>query len=334
MHRWCTRTYTGFLFSDHEYAFATVELPRTALGSDMLLSYLLAAAALDLATAQSSAARALEYAGLAMEYYDRAAGAYRGGVGRTSCETHWIYSVLGLYMANFHLGFLQATMEFGDGRPGQQSSFLQAVRTAFAMMHSTSLAARRYSEWFFRMPYPFDVFAQIARDPAPVEMLGDETRASFARLHALNAKLHPGAPTASRAETQPLPTTPAGPPSVAAATHQFYQRNIALLESLWAEEARGLVRANFWFFPPRALCDKPEGCRVSEDMELMILLHWAVLLHQSSRYYWWVGDMGTRLMAACCDALRRTPISHEPEVKENMKWVWLQAGTSQSIVVE
>ncbi|KAK8106298.1 hypothetical protein PG999_009657 [Apiospora kogelbergensis] len=416
MHRWCTRTYTGFVSVPEDAYYFTGVLPRLALEySDVLLSTIMASAALDTAMSSTTESSRSSYASIAMEYYDKASAAFRDPALSPTPENHHILVIVSAMLVVFNLAISQmmtipssssASRELGAGGRIQIGSFhssnnrssksrLAQIEVTFGLLSSSNQLAQRHLEWLLDSPWPLRTILSLGE--ASPEILDKEHRAAAAVVAGNNSTREMASQQSAMAgySNEPMEATifvstaeehensvygemdaamgmidpqilqntqrqhrrqqhpklsimglglglDMGSMGSVAETQQqlycsfqpgsesnnymqtqadvdvsfeYYQKVITHLERFYAEDARDAVRCFLLAYPTLARRDMAEaesqsrraggggGFTPWEPLELLLLAHWALLLHRTGRLYWWVGSSGCDLVTACSDAL-------------------------------
>ncbi|KAK8127519.1 hypothetical protein PG984_008627 [Apiospora sp. TS-2023a] len=207
MHRWCTRTYTGFVAVPEDAYYCMGVLPRLALEySDVLLSTIMATAALDTAMMSATESGRSSYAHIAMQYYDKASAAFRDPALSPTPENHHILVFVSAMLVIFNLAISQITTPSsssskrpgGDGRiqigsangGGNRSSKcrLAQIEVTFGLLSSSYQLAQRHMDWLLDSPWPLRTILSLGQ--ASPDILDKEHKAVFTRLRLLNRKLH------------------------------------------------------------------------------------------------------------------------------------------------
>ncbi|KAK8010610.1 hypothetical protein PG990_009575 [Apiospora arundinis] len=210
MHRWCTRTYTGFVAVPEDAYYYMGVLPRLALEySDVLLSTMMATSALDTAMSSTAESNRNSYAKIAMEYYDKASAAFRDPALSPTPENHHILVVISAMLVVFNLAISQtptissssssSLKEFGGGGPIQfgssngsnnrsSKSRLAQIEVTFGLLSSSNQLAQKHMDWLLDSPWPLRTILSLGE--ASPEILDKEHKSVFMRLRLLNRKLH------------------------------------------------------------------------------------------------------------------------------------------------
>lgn len=332
--------------------------PRAALEHDAMLAGIMTCAAVDMAMTAPDAPRELAYARHAMRQYARASNAFSAACRRITAANHHVLVYLGVMLITYHIAFTQ----IGRRGSGHEPTILPQLGGIFSLVCNNAALARRHWDWIWNSPFPMRSHLRQAEDRAPLNELDPAVRAACGRLHALNRTLHGGGEDPDSAPFRPAHDpirrgshpTDASPLEVAAestvfslpmtvaadgvappaglgadpATYLFYRNAVTVLESLFAEEARGNLKGACLAFPAMARKHSTVGVRRSEPLELLVLMHWGVLLQMEAAYYWWIGQSGRMLVAECCSAFHRTGafFEWEPDCIASVAWARRQVG--------
>ncbi|KAK8052063.1 C6 transcription factor [Apiospora rasikravindrae] len=205
MHRWCTRTYTGFVAVPEDAYYCMGVLPRLALEySDVLLSTIMALAALDTAMASTTESSRSSYANIAMQYYDKASAAFRDPALSPTPDNHHILVFVSAMLVIFNLAVSQVTTtslqskELGGGRiqvgmsnsgsSRSSKSRLAQIEVTFGLLTSSYQLAQKHMDWLLDSPWTMRTIMSLGE--ASPDMLDKEHKAVFTRLRLLNRKLH------------------------------------------------------------------------------------------------------------------------------------------------
>lgn len=208
MHRWCTRTYTGFVAVPEDAYYCMGVLPRLALEySDVLLSTIMATAALDTAMMSATEGGRSSYAHIAMQYYDKASAAFRDPALSPTPENYHILVFVSAMLVIFNLAISQITTptsslsskgHAGDGGiqigsingGGNRSSKsrLAQIEVTFGLLSSSYQLAQKHMDWLLDSPWPLRTILSLGQ--ASPDILDKEDKAVFTRLRLLNRKLH------------------------------------------------------------------------------------------------------------------------------------------------
>ncbi|KAI1964718.1 hypothetical protein LOZ58_001405 [Ophidiomyces ophidiicola] len=283
MHHFATDTYRSLCIEDSEQHAWQIVLPRKALGYDFLMDGMLALAALHRASALPAPA-ALSYVDTALQYYNRALAPFRRALDTitpVNCEPLLAHSVittaLGLALPHTPAGGDDASRD--PRSPTEHIVFvfelLQGVGNIFIIarawlgQHEGSLFASKSDFW--------------AR--AAAAHTDDDTERALRRLAALNdAALDTAQPRAHRANQDAI------------ALLLRCCRRFVLVASIDAVLA--------WL----ALVDKGFVAAVQrrQPLPVLILMHWAVLLHQLDGQRWWARNAGRALIVELAAAVQPT----------------------------
>lgn len=208
MHRWCTRTYTGFVAVPEDAYYCMGVLPRLALEySDVLLSTIMATAALDTAmTSATESGRSL-YAHIAMQYYDKASAAFRDPALSPTPENHHVLVFVSAMLVIFNLAISQITTpsssssskgagvdgriqigSINSGSNRSSKSRLAQIEVTFGLLSSSYQLAQRHMDWLLDSPWSLRTILSLGQ--ASPDILDKEHKAVFTRLRLLNRKLH------------------------------------------------------------------------------------------------------------------------------------------------
>ncbi|KAK8080639.1 hypothetical protein PG997_008457 [Apiospora hydei] len=205
MHRWCTRTYTGFVAVPEDAYYCMGVLPRLALEySDVLLSTIMATAALDTAMTSATESSRNSYADIAMQYYDKASAAFRDPALSPTPDNHHILVFVSAMLVIFNLAVSQInttsspSKELGGGRVQigmsnsgnnrSSKSRLAQIEVTFGLLSSSYQLAQRHMSWLLDSPWPLRTIMFLGE--ASPDILDKEHKAVFTRLRLLNRKLH------------------------------------------------------------------------------------------------------------------------------------------------
>ncbi|KAK8090892.1 hypothetical protein PG994_000397 [Apiospora phragmitis] len=205
MHRWCTRTYTGFVAVPEDAYYCMGVLPHLALEhSDVLLSTIMATAALDTAMTSATENSRDSYANIAMQYYDKASAAFRDPALSPTPDNHHILVFVSAMLVVFNLAVSQITntssppKELGGGRVQNgtsnsgnnrsSKSRLAQIEVTFGLLSSSYQLAQRHMNWLLDSPWPLRTILCLGE--ASPDILDKEHKAVFTRLRLLNRKLH------------------------------------------------------------------------------------------------------------------------------------------------
>lgn len=287
-----------------------VEVPRKGLQFDCLLNGILALSSLDMAmTAQGT--QAMVYNRAAMEYYDKSIQTFREDINNITPENHDSLYFVAVMIGLINIAALQLPRD-GASVP----RVLDHIPEIFDLLRGPVVVAVRCWEWLVESTESVRIV--LAMKEASRDDLDPGTREAFARLEAINDRLHIS--TAGQPGDDPEVV-------IRVRARETYKKAIAHLERCFAEEARGLIDGFLMAFPVFAGAREfMKAVRKSDPMALLILMHFAVLLETHSKKAWWAPSVGKRLVMEISDVLEKSELTLVPQFWEAVSWARQQIG--------
>jgi len=310
IHRWTVGTYKSFCGVADDFHYLQTVLPQCALQYDYLLHGILAVSALDIATSEvpGDEARSAEYVQMAMEYYDKASVSFRQQLGNiTQDNIHCIYmfSVMALCIN------MAMTQCKGLGFDKQQS-LLDCVPVFFELGLASTSFFITYPEWMLNGPYStaLNTAAILVREPSP--KLDHSTNEAISRLKTI---IENGSAVLERTE------------------EQTYSKAVGGLYLCYVEDKKNLVKGFCIAFP--SLAGKEFTVEVGnlKPIALLILMHWAVSLHQLGESFWWARSVGLNL----AQEISATLLQLQPDLLMLREWragiQWARSGVGLPLLI-
>lgn len=307
MHRWSTSTYKGACSIPEEIHYMQYILPRAALQHPWLLDGIFAFAAFDISESSKDSASYHQYRKKALEYYNKALSGYTKVVSAsrfTPDNHHLVFSFSGFIVA--------ATLGLPQGVDGEQNVFARVLKTFdlysgviciwlldFASIMNSPYPMRAALEKKANHDNPQNVDYSLPIDQqgwsfkkAPIDRLDDATQAAFERLNAINERWH-------KTDNEPGPDNPSAP-----STWRSYKVAIFFLKDCYGEDLEASFKGYCLGFLWQAGADFTAAVKRFDQMALLVVLHWAVLLQRMARDFWWAGSLGKNLADEICKMLR------------------------------
>jgi len=303
-----------------EHPLMQVWLPAEGLKKhDFLLDQVLALAALDLAVTSSPAGAlashaAPDYAGAAVEYYDRSIAAY-GSEPSVTEENH---------LAMYCFAGLTPVIQIGlrlclPSETGGRQSALKSAKDLFELMNGAVSVAKLSWHWLKAGALPS--VTAVLNQQIQLDLLDDDTNAAIARLRSINEHMH----TSHHGKDIIGPSGSVG--------YTSYNEAIRHLEGIFAKDVDGSIRGLCMAWPSQAGDTFKWAVGQSEPFALLLLMHWGVLLDRlGGQGAWWVGETGKDLVVELSDALQcqeaKSPVTSTPEWQSGISWARQQVGLS------
>jgi hypothetical protein len=192
---------------------------------------------------------------------------------------------------------------------------------------------------------PVPIRAYLSYGFASTVALSTETRKALARLDDLNELYHsPHYQSPTRAPSDELgitnPQLSDAASIVSLAPETPFKVVVGLLQHCFAEEQRGVLRGFCFIFPGGAGAGFTAAIKASDPMALLILLHWAVLIHRAEGEFWWTKKLGQRLAIGISRAMQLSvptspsPALLTPEWSESISWVCTQLNLPEFVYTD
>ncbi|KAM0322585.1 hypothetical protein ACHAQA_009433 [Verticillium albo-atrum] len=326
MHRWSTHTYLAMTSHPEEYPLMQNIMPREALRHEFILHIMFALTSLDLAVhIAATEPEAASYIHKALDYYDSASTALHRQLqsANSNPNDHWLMYIAATANTAYHLAIFSITRG-GGGTPSQSNTALSHVVSLFDTWVRASKVGT--SDFNTLLGSPATALQSMLRLPATVDVCDADTQAAITRLYQTNDALHDA--TAFPDETRPLrPIGPAldGEPL---SKHEMYRRAVFHLGTCFAEDATGVVPSYCASFPSFTGARFARAVGEGEPMALLILMHWAVLLHRAGLQCWWVAGVGECLVGELSETLPHSEVALLQGGQEAMTWTRGQVGMS------
>ncbi|WEW61465.1 hypothetical protein PRK78_006955 [Emydomyces testavorans] len=297
MHKFSTDTYKSLCIEDSEQHAWQIVLPRKALGYDFLMNGILALASLHIATSLPPPA-ALSYIDTALEYYNMAITPFRQALDNitpVNCEPVLAHSVITTALG---IALPQMTADRDQG-----SSIIENIIFVFELLQGVGNIFKISRSWL----HEGTIFASKsdfwARPAA--ERVDDDTELALKRLATLNDDtLDTANPTQHRINQDAITLL-----------HRCFRR-FALISTIDSVLA--------WL----AMVDKGFVVAVQrqDPLSVLILMHWAVLLHELDGRRWWARNSGKSLIIELSTAFQPRSVQWD----EALRWPQRQISVQQA----
>jgi len=307
MHRWSVCTYKSFCGVADDYHYLQVILPQYALQYGFLLHGILAVSALDIATTDlhREDARSAEYVQMAMEYYDKASTSFRQQLENiTQNNIHCIY-MFSVFALCINLAMTQYTGLSFD----KHYSLLDHIPVFFDLGLASTSFYLKYPDWMQNSPFSksLSTATRLISEPSP--QLDITTEDAIKRLKSIIE--HDSA-------------------VLIASEQELYRKALKGLSLCYVEDKKNLVAGFCIAFP--TLVGKEFATEVGnmKPVALLILMHWAVLLHDYGCVTWWAKSVGYNLVKEICDTLPvlQPNLLESPDWRDGIDWARQCVGLS------
>ena len=280
LHQWSTVTYQNYCSSVvDEYWNWQVLVPRLAMQHQCLLHAMLAMSALEIAAFSTDDMCVCDhYVDIALKYHNLASSGLRSelshvhsGNRQATFAASSILMVLGLALPHF------------ASRRGEAGSYLDHFVTFLALLKGFQLILE--SDENFRHSDPL-----VANHPdwetLPVTKVEPELELALQSIAGLNDEMYgaTGSPNVL-------------PDEIATAHHAANKRALYYLRAEFQRCNNPDTRAYALGWPLRAGPAYTAGIASHEPIALVILMFWAVLMHELGHKVWWMEGVGSRLVA-------------------------------------
>jgi len=307
MYQWSTSTYKSLCCTSYDYETMQIQVPRWCLRDDFLMNGVFAIAALEISIGECDGdeAKAAFYAQAAMEYYDRGSAEFRAGLGdinKDNCTSMYMFSSLAW--------IISMAIPHDRNRHYHEKGILERTSMLMELIMGSSLIALRSVAWIMESPLrtSIQVVVKSFLEVEEPNTLDSNDQAAFARLNTL-------------LEDPSLSTTI--PPGT-------YENAVLQLRVLWREDIKQTTKGIAIAFPSLAAQDFATAVNESQPMALLILMHWAIMLHKLDVVdkLWWAKKVGQDLILEISDRLleSNTEVATLPLFWECVAWAREQAG--------
>ena len=307
MHRWSTNTYKSFC-SDlaGQVNIWQSMIPHEALGHDFLLSGILAASSLEIAT-RLKPAHASHYIEAALEYQNLATSSFRAELvtANPSQEKCFAMYAFTLIVMILRLAFARVRAIFGE-----KESMIDLMSVHYELLRGVGVLLLTYYEQLHTSPLVAGVAEMIEQLPAVP--LDEDTVIAIGRLEMLNNARRPKKTAADPSE------------SVAAASyHAACENAIRHLRVCFDKCAYPLAKGYCLGWHNLSGAQYMEALKEKDAVALLIVMHWGVLVERLSCDIWWAQLIGRNVVLQASDFI---PKNSEPEVKASVRWAQEQVG--------
>jgi hypothetical protein len=285
-HRWTCDTYKAFSDEDQRAYAWQVFVPKLALKFNFLFQALLAAASLHLAAEPESASSRAKYVLVALEYHNSALENFRAHpmteMDAVQAQAVFAFCVMNLALA---LGSLA-------GKP----SILENVSLVFGLLQGVERCFFSHRALIEQGPF---CKAHPLED-SPWDGINPSTQEALDRLELIRSR-----------ESAIWVTSHCDDPNIEA---------IKWLQQCFGVSIKTMGVALIWML--KADLEFFTAIRKSNDVALLVLLHWAVLLQQIGSHTWWARESGKLLVDEVSVSLPRK----DKEWDLSISWVRSQVG--------
>lgn len=307
MHRWTLETWKAFVTMDEEEAFLRDRLPRIALTHDFLLYGMFSVTALDI-LANTQCPNPRKYISLALKYSNESSALFRrqlNDMKPEDCHAFFTHSV-------FTLAANVMIPHYFPSQLQPLSTALDAVKAFFTLARGACEVVAVFPQAFLeKAPYVMRVVNALRSSH---RLAKADEREAIALLHQVNKDLNSVVCNDNEA---------VGDASNSA--HDVYHDMIKLLETCYAEDNEGDIKALCLSAPGLASNEFIEALGSFQPLAILILMHWAVLLGRSSRDFWWTSFIGEKLIEETLPLLQQTAIMETSNMPQHLYWLKHQA---------
>lgn len=289
---------------DEDCSFFLDALPRLAFHHDFLLDGLLAVAALDIVACSSRPDKAA-LRQVALELCSRSSVSYREGLARVTEENCLPYVVYSLFTVVINL-VLPRQIPSALGRP---VSSMDSIKTLFELARGAKLVASLHGEELDKRYVSTGLVRRALQESASAPVEG-EAKQIIARLEAINDQLHAQTPQDSlEAYNTSRPT------------HDMYRSVIGLLRIYHVEDEKGIIQGLCLTAFNQVGDDFKLALNESEPFALLLLMHWAVLMHRHNKKFWWTRLVGKDLVEEIMPFIQQSELVCLPTVVKHLDWI-------------
>lgn len=287
MHKFSTETYKSLCGDESDMHDWQTLIPQQAYAHEFLLQGMLALAALHIAATTTDSDRALSFLDTALHYNNMSFGPFRHALGDLTprnCDavyaTSAITTVLGIAMP-----FLDSKYR------GERLSMVETMTTAFNLLQGAHSISWISAPWL-----QASIFSKIGFWEMETADLDDDTANAIERLFQLNA------PTREMDEQE----------------HNTTREAIEFLRSCFAKFARRPHPATILGWLLYANKDFVDRLRSRNPLQLLVFMHWGVLLNELGGHFWWAKGSGNALVAELLSELSSS--GDEPRWELALQW--------------
>jgi len=277
-------------------------IPRDALRYDFLMDAILAVAALDMAHELGADAPS-RYGRAALEYYDHALRSLHAELGRGIDQENY----LAVFIGSLMIGAISVhAPKYSRDAADKSMTALETTYLLFDMMKGNQSVVVTCLGYIVKGPIRMDAWDPVG----PLHLLDEGTKSAMARLRRLNDQAHPDSVSGDQdgGYADILSQEP----------HTAYRSAIKYLEDIYARDMDGKIKAACIAWPGFSGPYFMTAIRRSEPLALLILMHWAVLMHRLGRDTWWAE--GQDLVDEITAMFRSSQLSPSDELKASINW--------------
>ena len=304
MHRWSTATYSNVSCAriGKDDTVWQMSVSDTAMKHDFLLNGLFALSAYEIAGSCSNPSYRARYLNSALEYQDQAYRSYRAQLIQTKPDGH--EAMLYFSMLLLPLNFASFQSMAGNS---ERDCALDNSSGQFALHHGLLVVVKRKPDVFARSVFSkIKPYNQLPRIP-----LSDGLKSVLGKLFALNERRHPPnfGQTCAKPDDEKI----------------YIGCKTALY---WLSETFTICLQNDF----RGYCltwivlagnDFSRAVQQEDQVSLLILMYWGLLVELLGRDYWWVKGYGQLLINEICSKI---PINADETTKELIAWAQKHVG--------
>lgn len=265
MHKFSTETYKSLCGDESDMQDWQSLIPQYAYTYEFLLQAMLALAALHITATTTDSERALSFLDTALQYNNLSFGPFRDAVNNLTpqnCDA--------VYASSAIITVLGISMPYLDSKyRGQHLSMVDTMTTAFDLLQGAYNISWISGPWLQAR-----IFSKYGFWEMQTAELDDDTSSAIERLIQLN---HPTR-------------------EVNEAEHNTNRESIEFLRSCFAKFTHSPHPAPILGWLLYAKRDFVDRLRSRRPFELLVFMHWGVLLNELGGHFWWARGSGKALV--------------------------------------
>lgn len=265
MHVFSTETYKSLCGDESDMHDWQTLIPQQAYTHEFLLQGMLALASLHITATTADSNRALSFLDTALQYNNLSFGPFRHALSNLTpqnCDA--------VYASSAIITVIGIAMPYLDSKyRGGQLNMLDTMTTAFNLLQGAQSISWASGPWL-----QASIFSKIGFWEMKTAELDDDTANAFERLLQLNAL------TRELSEEE----------------HNTTRETIEFLRSCFAKFAQRPHPATILGWLLYANKDFVERLRFRQPLQLLVFMHWGVLLNELGHHFWWAKGSGKALV--------------------------------------
>ncbi|KAJ5095510.1 hypothetical protein NUU61_004866 [Penicillium alfredii] len=291
MHRFSVDTYKYLCGDQTDMQEWQTHIPQYAYKYEFLMHGILALAALHTTAITADPDKALPYLDSALHYNHLSFGPFRHALSHLTpqnCDAVYAYSAI-ITALNIALPLLNARLR------GEHLTMIENMVTAFELVQGAGNISRISASWL-----QASIFSKSSVWEMQNAELDPQTVGALEQLDRLNHSV-------TTADPEELSTN---------------HETIEILRSFFSKFAHSPHPAPIlaWLFYVKK--DFVDRLRMRRPFQLLVLMHWGVLLHELGHHFWWAEGSGKALVAELLSVLE----VEVPEWERALEWPQYKVG--------